>query len=323
MHSSSIDKIAAASLAQDKITKDMEKLDSEWGKCKFVVKKHNNSRDKHIIASVEEAMGFIDEHGQLVQSALNSIYVNDVRDRVQKWDDDLNLMGRIIEEWLMVQKQWIYLENIFSAEDIKKQIPEAFKNFAKVNKGFIELMQKTFDKPNVYERCKHLGLLEMLTRFNKDLDTIQKSLEDYLQTKRESFPRFYFLSNDELLKILSQTRNPRAVQDYLIKCFDGIKTIHFASEASNEILAMVSPENEVVPLNQQIYAHENIHIWLSDLERIMLGTCYDECKKCLESFPENFLIRKEWILESDNICQAVITVDQIMWAQQVEKAFYK
>lgn len=47
------------------------------------------------------------------------------------------------------------------------------------------------------------GLLEMLKDANLKLNQIVKELENYLEKKREKFSRFYFLSNDDLLQIIS------------------------------------------------------------------------------------------------------------------------
>lgn len=67
-----------------------------------------------------------------------------------------------------------------------------------------------------------LGFLQTLGKMNEKIQNVQKSLESFLESKRRMFPRFYFVSDDDLLSIIGQ-KSPRDIQLHLEKCFSGIK----------------------------------------------------------------------------------------------------
>lgn len=172
----------------------------------------------------------------------------------------------IVDDWLIVQKNWIYLENIFSSGDIKTKLREEAAKFENIDKAFKKHMAATARSKYVY---KNLGNHETWIRFKDTLAEIQKELEKYLEEKRNEFPRFYFLSNDELIEILAKANELDSIQKNIKKSFESVSKIIF-QEDSRYIEALQSLEGEIFKLNKtNINAKGEIENWLKMLEGAM------------------------------------------------------
>ena len=64
------------------------------------------------------------------------------------------------------------------------------------------------------------------------------------------FLRFYFISNDDLLAICSNTKTPAAIQPYLKKCFEGINEL--CIDLNNMLTGMKSDMGDVVNFLEKI-----------------------------------------------------------------------
>lgn len=108
-------------------------------------------------------------------------------------------------------------------------------------------------------------------------------MADYLEKKRSVFARFYFLSNDELLEILSQTKEVRNVRPHLRKVFEAMADLEFKDD--DTIWAMFSGEGEKVNFVKKIDPKDrNVEYWMGDVEKMMQLSVRNVLIKSVEDY---------------------------------------
>jgi dynein heavy chain len=48
-------------------------------------------------------------------------------------------VSEVIEQWLIVQNMWMYMEAVFSGGDIVKQLPQEAKRFQNIDKNYMKV----------------------------------------------------------------------------------------------------------------------------------------------------------------------------------------
>uniref|UniRef100_A0A4W3JAI5 Dynein heavy chain linker domain-containing protein n=3 Tax=Callorhinchus milii TaxID=7868 RepID=A0A4W3JAI5_CALMI len=213
---------------------------------------------------------------------------------------------------------WLYLEPIFGSEDIRNQIPVEGKMFEVVDRNWRLIMKESVKEPNAMRVISQPHMLDKLREAEALLDDIQKGLNEYLEKKRLFFPRFFFLSNDELLEILSETKDPLRVQPHLKKCFEGIAQLTFNTD--KEITHIQSAENEKVELVQRIIpasARGLVEKWLHEVETEMKRSLEEVMLQAIIAYPET--AREQWVLSWPG--QIVLASSIVYWTAAVSQAF--
>lgn len=250
-----------------------------------------------------------------------SPFIGDFKDEAFEWEDFLMATQLSLEVWVKVQSVWMYLEPVFSSDDIMKQMPVEGNKFREVDKVWRnKIMNEVMKNPYAMNVAKIDGLKRMLDEAHAKLEEVQKGLNQYLNTKRGLFPRFYFLSNDELLEILSETKDPLRVQPHLKKCFEGIASLEF--DAQKIILGMYSSEGEHVEFSKPIdpnAANGKVEVWLLEVEEVMISSV----KACTEQSQQDYTKRDRNVWVTVHIGMAVLAVSMMFWTFEAEEAMKK
>ncbi|XP_032633296.1 cytoplasmic dynein 1 heavy chain 1 [Chelonoidis abingdonii] len=280
-----------------------------------------------LIRGWDDLFNKVKEHINSVSAMKLSPYYKVFEEDALSWEDKLNRIMALFDVWIDVQRRWVYLEGIFTGSaDIKHLLPVETQRFQSISTEFLALMKKVSKSPLVMDVLNIQGVQRSLERLADLLGKIQKALGEYLERERSSFPRFYFVGDEDLLEIIGNSKNVAKLQKHFKKMFAGVSSI-ILNEDNSVVLGISSREGEEVLFKTpvSITEHPKINEWLTLVEREMRVTL---AKLLAESVTEVEIFGKatsidpvlyiSWIDKYQ--AQLVVLSAQIAWSENVESA---
>lgn len=278
------------------------KMENEWAHIKFDLLPYKTC---YILVNTEVVWDVLNEHLMRTNAMSSSPYIQFLINEITTWKQNLMKIQDILEGWENFQHNWQYLQPIFTNNDISKQLSQASNKFRNINSQWENIMNSAYQNSNVYEFCiNNLKLLDTLTYGNECLDSILKSLNEYLMSKRKAFPRFYFLSNEELILMLSNSQEILTIQKYIVKCFEAIASVRVDTK---NIVSMISPESEEVMFENPVAFYDkgeikSLEVWMVDLEKEMRGSLEIQLFIALQELSSFFLAENYNIQDKPQGC---------------------
>jgi dynein heavy chain len=154
------------------IEQALDKMEAEWKGVNLEIVEYRETQT-YVLKGFDEIQQLLDDHIVMTQSMSFSPFKGPFAQRIDEWEKLLVLMSDIFEEWLKCQRSWMYLEPIFSSEDIMRQLPTEGKRFAGVDRTWRKTLNAAHHDPDAVSFCKTPRLLQHFQEGNQMLEMVQ------------------------------------------------------------------------------------------------------------------------------------------------------
>jgi len=204
----------------------------------------------------------------------------------------------VVQLLFEVQKTWSFLENLFiQSEEVKKELPRESEQFVEIDREVKEIMLIGNGIRIAKEFCTQNNMLRNLEKIQAELKVCEKALNEFLDSKRKAYPRFYFVSINDLLDILSNGNSPIKINKHMSKIFQAIERLSLESGDDGErptAIDMISCVGfETVRFAEPLRLVGKVEVYLQDVIRQMNATLKEIASDSFKAY--STMEHGEWI----------------------------
>ena len=224
---SAVDDIADQAVKELKMEKSLAQLAEQWAVVEFFAEESWEGSGVYMLNIKEDDMEMLENDQLTVQGMMGSRFLSTFELEVTTWQKELAAVDEVMQILGEVQRLWSYLEPLFiRSAEVKAELPEDAERFVGIDKDVRRVLKEAYATMLVKEACNKVGLFKLLEDTEGRLNLCKRSLMDFLDAKRTQFPRFYFMSEADLLDVLSNGSTPSKIVHHVTKIYLKVKAIN-------------------------------------------------------------------------------------------------
>jgi dynein heavy chain len=327
LHANDVEEITDKASKEAKHETTLANLETTWAAINFSMTWYKDT-DVPLLKLDDELIEQLESDQMAVQSIVGSRYAHFKQGAIE-WQKSLGAVSDIVLLLVELQRTWSYLEPLFiGSEEVKKELPEDAKRFQEVDSQVRNFLQKSWKTQNVKAVCSQGGLLDKLTAISEKQEKCRKSLSEFLDGKRRQFPRFYFMSEADLLDVLSNSSQPVKVLKQIDKILLATKELTLNAPSGGNRPSAVSfiagVGKEVVKFDAPVKLDGKAEAYLLSCLQAQIYALSRCLTTSVNRYPEEprvkWMMKKDSSGESVDPAQIILLVASIDFTQSVEKA---
>ncbi len=328
--SADVEDIADQAAKEAKIESTLEQLSGRWKLIEWLMECYPGT-DIPLLKISEEDFETLESDQLTIQGMLGSRYVKQFETEVTEWKKSLDTIAEVIGFLWRVQQIWSYLEPLFiHSEEVKKELPEDAKRFEGINSDVCTNLRALWDARNIRKACNIDGYVLQLEKIAAQLESLKSSLAEFLDGRRRLFPRYYFVSESDLLDILSNGSTPEKVLKHIPKVYLQTKTLVLSDTKSEtkrpSAVRLISGVGvEEMEFEPPVPLEGKVEKYMKDILEGMKKSLFENVKRSLVRYTS--MSRPEWIMHKNPVtgkpsdpAQVILLTLAIYYAREVEEA---
>ncbi|KAJ3023357.1 hypothetical protein HKX48_003468 [Thoreauomyces humboldtii] len=190
------------------------------------------TQDMYTIQNFSDALSVFDDLLIRTAALASKSHSSDgIAVRLDTWVRRLQAGQITLEAWKSFQTVFVRLYPLLALSGEASTLPrEQADNFTAVTKIMNILSDIVTRNPRLSLLLLRGDLHEMIAGATGRLDAISEGVVRLVESKRATFPRFYFLTNDQMLDVFAALPAVDAIDPFLVFCFDNLQSLILREE---------------------------------------------------------------------------------------------